>query len=502
MARIVPDRIYPETCRVSSIKSVSRTLAAERPVQIRPDDACERECLPHGIALSVLARPIRFDPSRQSKKLSLRNVLGLTYCTFQDHDSSFTEENHVPKDNETAKTFGTAYDLPQVQELVREIRSFDAIKRALRDEQRAELSRAQSTLSRLVETVDSFYDLLGHRNWVFHGDMNLKFIEKVIGAENSEEAEARLISYYQDRKATEFLFTRLFRIEGFRPRLPTISRAYEDYLAGRYYACILALVPVLDGTVNDTEKTKRRGLHAREPEEMIAWDSVTAHHLGLKHTQKAFTKTFRKTEESEVFELYRHGIVHGMVINFDNVIVATKALNQVFAIADWAESLLVPSQEKDPVPTPSDLREMARNLASAEQINDSFQTSEIVAGDTNFDGHDLATISHDYLEAWQNQNYGHLSGFLPKFPGESRGQRAGQAKNLYREFQLSNYAVTKIKSAGPILTTVEVQAEINGSEQTFVLRWVQMDEGAQPVLPGQPGEWTLAPHGPTTFLKL
>lgn len=407
----------------------------------------------------------------------------------------------MSKNSEAATAFGTAYDLPQVRELVKEMRSFFAIKHALSNEQKAELSQTQSDLNRLVATVDGFYGLLGPRNWVFHGDMNLKRIEEVIRTTNAEEAEARLISYYQDQEATKFLFTRLFRIEGFRPRLPTISRAYDDFLEGRYYACILALIPVLDGTVNDVEKAKRRGLHTREPEEMIAWDSVTAHHLGLKNTQITFTKTFRKTEEGEVFELYRHGIVHGMVINFDNEVVAAKALNRIFAIADWAESLLKSQKEVEPPPTLSDLRKMASDLARAERINDSFQASEVVAGDVSFDTHNFARISRDFLEAWQSRNYGNLSKYFPKFSGESFGQRAGQAKNLYHEFLLSGYEIISIKSAGSILTTVDVKAEVNGTEQAFTLRWVQMDEKAQPVLPGKPGEWVLAPHGPTTFLK-
>lgn len=76
----------------------------------------------------------------------------------------------MSKNSETATAFGTAYDLPQVRELVREMRSFFAIKHALSDEQRAELSQTQSELHRLVTTVDGFYDLLGPRNWVFHAD--------------------------------------------------------------------------------------------------------------------------------------------------------------------------------------------------------------------------------------------------------------------------------------------------------------------------------------------
>lgn len=407
----------------------------------------------------------------------------------------------MSKDKIAASTFGTAYDLPQVQELVSIVRAYNAIKYALDDDQRAELAQTQNELNRLVRTVDGFYNVLGPRNWVFHGDMNVNRIEEILQATDGKEAEARIIAYYQDREATEFLFTRLFRIEGFRPRLPSISRAYDDFLEGRHYACILALIPVLDGTVNDVEKTKRRGLHAREPEEMIAWDSVTAHHLGLKHTQTTFTKTFRKTEEREVFELYRHGIVHGMVINFDNEVVAAKALNQIFAIADWAESLLKSQKEVEPPPALSDLQEMANDLARAEQINDSFQASEVVAGDVSFDSHNFARMSREFLQAWQSRNYGNLSKFFPKFSGESFGQRAGQAKNLYQEFLLSRYEIISIKSAGSILTTVDVKAEVNGTEQAFTLRWVQMDENAQPVLPGKPGDWVLAPHGPTTFLK-
>jgi hypothetical protein len=37
-----------------------------------------------------------------------------------------------------------------------------------------------------------------------------------------------------------------------------------------------------------------------------------------------------------VFDVYRHGIVHGTVSRFDNVVVATKAWKMLFAVADWA----------------------------------------------------------------------------------------------------------------------------------------------------------------------
>lgn len=401
-----------------------------------------------------------------------------------------------------ATTFGTAYDLPQVHELVREIRALETFKHALTRDQRTELSEQKKALHNMVQVVDNFYDLLGPRNWVFHGDMNLKRVQEVLQVEDAKRAEERFITYYRDKDATKFLFTRLFRVEAFRPRLHIISRAYEDFLAERYYACVLALIPVLDGVVNDLEKAKRRGLHARDPEEMVAWDSVTSHHHGLKHAQATFTKTFRKTEEAEVFELYRHGIVHGMVINFDNVVVAAKALNQIFAIADWAETISKPPQPPEPLPTFAELRAAMNDLARAKTISETFEKREYVPDQPGFIEHEIVVTTQEFLEAWRTQNYGQLAKVFPKFPNESHGKRAGMAKNLYREYQLTEYAISKVIEAGAILTTVEVRAKINEAQDSFTLCWIQKDEFGQMVLPGKPGEWTLSPYGPTVFLAV
>lgn len=406
----------------------------------------------------------------------------------------------MSNDDEKADTFGSAWDLPQVKEIVRELRDWKSLRFVMSAEQKAELSRSQSELTQMVDVVDRFYDLLGSRNWVFHGDMNLGRIRSIVDTEDPAEAERRLIAYYQDEEVTKFLFTRLFRVEAFRPRLPMITRAYADYLAGRHYACVLALIAVLDGAVSDMDKATGHGLHTRSPEEMVAWDSVTAHHLGLKHTQKTFTKSFRKTREDEVFELYRHGIVHGRVINFDNEIVSTKAINQLFAVADWAEALSAPRREES-TPTLAEMQEIAKDLARANEINDTFQPSDHASEDSELADNVVYIASQKLLEYWQNKNYGGLSTYFPKFPGGSVGRRAGQAKDLYGEFKLGDFTIKGVHCQGSILTTVDVHAQINGVWKDFVLRWVQMDEQAQPVLPGKPGEWVLAPHGPLAFLK-
>jgi hypothetical protein len=57
---------------------------------------------------------------------------------------------------------------------------------------------------------------------------------------------------------------------------------------------VLTLLSVMDGFVNDVDHGERRGLHARDADEMGAWDSVVGHHMGLTHAHLSFTKPFRR----------------------------------------------------------------------------------------------------------------------------------------------------------------------------------------------------------------
>lgn len=56
----------------------------------------------------------------------------------------------------------------------------------------------------------------------------------------------------------------------------------------------MLLISVMDGFINDFEPGKRKGLVAREISEMVAWDSVTGHHMGLTNALKPFLKTIKR----------------------------------------------------------------------------------------------------------------------------------------------------------------------------------------------------------------
>ena len=67
-----------------------------------------------------------------------------------------------------------------------------------------------------------------------------------------------------------------------------------------------------------------------------------------RNAHRTFTKTFGRPSDEEVQELYRNGIVHGMLTNFDNVIVATKAWNRLFAVGDWATRRKEETKSEEP----------------------------------------------------------------------------------------------------------------------------------------------------------
>ena len=61
-------------------------------------------------------------------------------------------------------------------------------------------------------------------------------------------------------------------------------------------------------------------------------------------------KSIRARMDEPVCEVYRHGIMHGMVTDYDNDVVASKAWCMLFAVGDWvdAEARKRETEDEDP----------------------------------------------------------------------------------------------------------------------------------------------------------
>lgn len=264
---------------------------------------------------------------------------------------------------------------------------------------RAAIIDIERQLNELVDTVDRFYELLGDRNWVFHDQLNVKQIKLALSSNpTSESLEQALISMYQEPEILGFMTRQLNGLPELRIRQHLIQLALSDYRAERHSATILMLLTVMDGFVNDVE-AKRTGLHARSPEDLVTWDSVVGHHKGLSHAHSSFIRSTGKTVSEETFELHRHGILHGTILNYDNVIVATKARNRLFAVADWARSIQRQSQPVKPKPSLREISQQAVNLARDKRVLAKWKPYSLSAPDERFYQAPVLKAVTQFLEA-------------------------------------------------------------------------------------------------------
>jgi hypothetical protein len=399
--------------------------------------------------------------------------------------------------------YKSALDLPSVSELLEQIRGFKALTLVIARKQRAQVLKLEGDLKQLAKLVDDFYALLGSRNWIFHENLNTEQMTAVVRL-SADEAELRLIDFYKDSEQLDFMIRTLCRFPQLLDRMALIERAQKDYEEGRYYATVLVLITIMDGFVNDIETARRRGLHARTEDEMAAWDSVVGHHLGLASAHKTFTKRFSKTSDEEVYELYRNGIMHGMLLNYDNPVVATKAWNRLFAAADWATSR--EKQEIPPEPKPK-WNELFRQIGDNQKTKKALEewrprvATEAEAGFTN---EPLYLVAVDYLAAWQTSNYGRMAQLLSSLArddDESDSKTAGMVREQSAGFELSGFGISKLNFEAPAICEIDISLVLGDQTKPARMRWIREGEDGMSVAPNQPGEWRLIFWGPMAMIN-
>ena len=326
-----------------------------------------------------------------------------------------------------------------------------------------------------MNVVDRFYDRLGARNWIFHDSVDITAVEAILdNTTTSEETEQRFIETYLNEDYLAFWSPQLCSVEGLRERAHQIDRAREHYSAGQFDSAVLHLIAVMDGFVNDFEPDVRHGLSSRDPDAMTAWDSVVGHHLGLTNALKTYNKTIKKRVDEEVYELHRHGIVHGTVTRFDNVVVATRAWNMLFAVADWATATENARQPKGPKPTLGETFQQIGANARTKKMLDTWKSSHLSDSDAGFEDHEIHSLTVKFLTSWRARNFGSLAHFPTRQFGNqetTHGKIAGQLRDDFGGYILSDFRVTELENTAPAIWVSRGEATVNDVLGTFECRW-------------------------------
>ena len=173
--------------------------------------------------------------------------------------------------------------------------------------------------------------------------------------------------------------------------------------------------------------------------------------------------------------MHRHGIVHGSITQYDNVVVATKAWNMLFAIVDWATAA---KNIRQPEPPRTSFREVLRQMATNRKIKKELETwkpSRLSVSDAVFQDHEIYTLTVQFLTGWRECNFGALA-YLPSRRLDKRettlGQMAGRLRGVFEGFTLSEFRVTELENIAPAIWQSRGQATVNDSSGTFECRWI------------------------------
>jgi hypothetical protein len=400
--------------------------------------------------------------------------------------------------------YESAHDLPSFVELSKQLKGVMLLRFLLPKNLRSELKKLEAQLKEMGDTVDDFYKLLGDRHWIFHDQLNLEKVRTILmHNEGVEDAERQLIAMYNDPEFLRFALMRCNGFEALRKRKHLVEKARDDYVAGRYYACIYLLLSIADGFVNELEP-EHRGLHTRTSEELSAWDSPISHHRGIGSVHRIYFKQISVTITVPVTELYRNGIMHGTVLDFDNIIVATKAWNMLFAVMDWATAKAKAGAPKPPDKTWKEVVNQIIENSKDKKLLNAWSSYILRKGDADFEKDAAFVACTDYLEAWQNKNYGKMSKHFSSMITSSYGNTMPKfVRDEYAAYALERFDVLALDHTTAAVCEIEVKLKVAGKEeQMATLRWhYEGKDGEITMLPKGNGEWKHMSWGVTTFLN-
>ncbi len=343
-------------------------------------------------------------------------------------------------------------------------------------------------MDELASLPDRFNDLFAVRGWILFDLMDLEIAKTAVNKAESGDfdgAETELANYFNAQTVKSKLESMMV-VQAFRARMPLAQKALIDYQEGRYHACVPVILALLDGMIMELNQ-QRLGFSA-ENVNLEAWDSIAGHSKGLTALANIFKKGRQKTSTEQITIPYRHGIMHGMDLGYDNQLVAAKTWAALFAARDWAikaeQGLLKcppPETEKTWGELFQQLREIREDKARFEKQLKEWKPREIKPGDDIPKTGTPDVFAHgtpeqkmaEYLILWKNRNYGHMAKCLNFLLFDDTPEMPLLIRNKYASKKLKLFEFIEISDEAPAITEIQTKLvyEENNNEQEKSIRF-------------------------------
>ena len=425
----------------------------------------------------------------------------------------------IKKDNEAEPKIA---DIPSFQKVLGEIRSARAVKGVLpllrpflrlTERDLGELDTAFDKIDELEQQAqelttipDRFNDFFAQQGWIIYEEFNLEVAKAAVAKAESgdmEGAELELLSYYSPENVRWHLKL-MQSVEAFRPRTTLAAKALTDYEEERYHACVPVVLALLDGFVNELQE-KRRGFFAEEVD-LQAWDSIAAHNKGLNTLSQILKKSRKKTVTDEIRLPYRHGILHGMDLGYDNQVVAAKTWAALFATRDWAikaEKGLLEAQPEKPAPSIRESMQKRKALEEDKKKLAEWKPRTLVVGrDLPETGNPEAFVIGspeqkltEFLTLWKAKNYGHMAQCLHTGFGSPPRNNPREVRRIFGDAELTAFTFVEVleKAAAATEIITDLVFMKYGDEQlkTVKYRLVYFDKEGNAAMRGENGQWKI-----------
>ena len=360
----------------------------------------------------------------------------------------------------------------------------------------------------LVNMPDRFNEHFSKSGWVAYESLNVELMKEAVCLADEgkfDEANNLLVEHYNE-ETLKWGLTRMKGVEDYRPRYDLAEKAKEDYLAGRYHACVPVVLTIIDGIVNDIEQ---KGFFAQGVD-LTAWDSIAAHSSGLQELSKLFNRARKKTNTETITVPYRHGILHGRDLGYANKVVAAKTWATLFTIRDWAMAVKqgkkVP-KEKEPEPS---LLEVLKSYAKTQEEKKKLEAwmPRNLKPDEDFPAYgepeEFGTHTPErelvqFFQSWSTNNYGKMAGLMKTFSNSPLSKRAGEVRLNFQGKSLEGYKILEIKDEAAAITEITVEVTLTHRDkiltEKFSVRMIHEDSEGNPKLRDEPdGNWQIIEH--------
>ena len=368
--------------------------------------------------------------------------------------------------------------------------------------------------AKILELPDQFNERFANLGWIAYESINMEMMQKAIDIYDTDGKDAAE-KYIADSYDEEKLRWGILQFNGnreFKKRIRLIELVREDYLAGRYHACIPLLLSLLDGLVNDV--SKHVGFFA-ENVDLTAWDCIAAHESGLQTLASILTKGRNKTNEDAISIPYRNGILHGRELAFDNKIVAAKCWGALFAARDWAGAL--DDGKKEPIPKEEvSWKQIFKQISDTNLMNKSIdEWKPRISEDIPYlpFGGDISNLPENtperavaaFLDHWCNKRFGLIVDSLLYLTDTPKGKKAGMAKHDFGKYVPVSYKVLSIDDQAAAITHViaELRFEVDGQEKfkEASVRAIYQDLENNPSVRSIPGgHWRIVQNSLTDII--